>query len=288
MPKLNEIVEYVSIYFVTGDAPKEWGRNAIKDPAAGGWSNAFIIRKEGFQPKIFVPYTVQAWSVPPDCYELARVRDVIKPLDSVWMKDCIERNYINRQGLGIPMDKEAAGLVIEALGFELPDMFKTEEAEKPAKERKVKPKSAVREARAGLISIATISDELKLLPRIARGFLRDANIQKPDIGWCGDNDWAETIRAVLRKAIEAKSSVEKKGGDKPKVQAKDAVRKVPDKPSKKVSKVKPKPVPVEKGKVQSKKGQPKILDKARGHSDTKKMSGVRNAAKAPVKKKKGG
>ena len=209
MAKLNDEVEYTSIYFIMGEAPKDWGRNAISDPPSGGWSNAFIIRKVGFQPKIFLPYTVQAWSVPPTCYELERTREPLKPVDPVWMKDCIERNFISRQGLGIPMDKDAAAAVIQSLGFEVPEMFAPEEADKPVKQKREKPKSVVREARAGLISVAQIAEELSILPRVARWYLRDLKVEKPSHGWAGDETWASVIRESLKVAMKVEKKTKK-------------------------------------------------------------------------------
>jgi hypothetical protein len=263
MVKLSDTVEYVSIYFVMGETPQGWTRNDIKDPPSNGWSNAFIIRQPGFLPKVFLSYTVQSWVVSPQCYELERFRDPIKPLNPVWMKDSIERAYLSRKGSGVPMDTEAAGLVIQSMGFEIPDMFKPEVAEKPVKEKKVKAKSGVREAREGLISVAQIAEELKILPRVARGYLRAAKIDKPEgVGWAGDAAWADMIREALKAEMSKEKPVKVKAAPKAKPEPveKPKAKKAAPKPVKKAPAPKAKPAPAKKAakkKAPVKKAAPK-------------------------------
>lgn len=262
MAKLSDTVEYVSIYFVMGDTPSGWTRNEIKDPPSGGWSNAFIIRREGFLPKIFIAYTVQSWSVRPECYELERTREPLKPINPVWMKDAIERAYLSRQNLGVPMDIEAAGQVIEAMGFEIPDMFKPEVAAKPEKVKKERTKSPVREAREGLVSVAQIAEELNILPRVARGYLRAAKIDKPAVGWAGDEAWADMIREALKAEMSKEKPVKEKPAPKAKPEPveKPKAKKAAPKPAKKAPAPKAKPAPakkVAKKKAPVKKAAPK-------------------------------
>lgn len=265
MVKIAEGIEYVSIYFVLGEAPQGWTRNAIKDPPSNGWSNAFIIRRDGFLPKIFVPYTLQSWPVPLDCYELERPRDPIKDLNKDWMLDCLTRNLRTYSKIsGHQVDPDAAIDIIKAMGFEVPEEFRPAEEVKPVKEKKVKAKSAVREAREGLISVASIAEGLKIIPRVARGYLRAAKVDKPAHGWAGDQAWADEIKAILeaemakeKKPKPAKKAVEKKPEPKKKVKIE-----VKDTPAqKKMLKAIPKPA---KKKAPAKKPATKKATKKKG------------------------
>lgn len=53
---------------------------------------------------------------------------------------------------------------------------------------------------ADVITVQSIAEELKMIPRDARQILRNAKIPKPEIGWAGDATWAAMIRDVLTKA----------------------------------------------------------------------------------------
>lgn len=243
--QIGENVQYLSIYFVMGDAPAGWTRNAIKDPPSGGWSNAFVITKEGFLPKIFVPYSLQSWPVPKECYELERTREPIKELDKPWMLDCLKRSFATYSKIGgHAIDTQAAHDVIVAMGFEeMPEEFaQVEEERKVTKKERVKAERTSKpNAREGLTTVAQIAEELKIIPRIARGYLRAAKIEKPEIGWAGDQAWADSIR----EALKAEMNKEKPVKAPPPIKAKA---------------VKPKPEPVSK--VSAKKATPKASKKA--------------------------
>jgi len=269
MAKVSDTIDYVSIYFVMGEAPQGWTRNAIKDPASGGWSNAFIIRREGYMPKIFVPYSLQSWSVPEDCYELERTREPIKELDKPWMLDCLVRNLRTYSKIsGHTVDVDAAIHLIEAMGFEVPPEFVPQEEEKPVKEKKAKAKSPVREARTGLTSVAQIAEELGIVPRVARGYLRAAKIDKPAVGWAGDQAWADMIREALKAEMSKEKPVKVKA--EPKAKPEPA-------PKAKAKKAAPKPV--------KKAPAPAPKAKAAKKPAPKKPAPVKKAAKAAPKKK---
>lgn len=236
--RISDEIEFLSIYFVVGDTPKEWTRNAIKDPPSGGWSNAFVIRNEGFLPKVFIPYTLQSWSVPKECYELERTREVLKPVDGPWMLDCLIRNEVTYGKLpGANLDRAAAAQVIEALGFEVPPQFLPEDAVPTKKERKAKEKQPRVDKREGLVSVATIAQELGIIPRVARGYLRAAKIDKPAVGWAGDQAWADMIREALKAEMSKEKPVKVKPAPKakPEPAKKVKAKKAAPKPAKKAA-----------------------------------------------------
>lgn len=271
--RISDDIEYLSIYFILGESPKGWTPNAIKDPPANGWSNAFVLREEGFLPRIFIPYSLQSWPVAKECYELERTREPIKAPDPVWMQDCMMRAYNSRKGMSgvAEMDLVSAGKIIGALGFEVPVEFQPEGEQATKKERKAREKVSKPNAREGLTSVAQIAEELKIEPRVARGYLRGAKVEKPEVGWAGDAAWAAQIKAT----IEAEMAKEKKPAPKAKSEKPKVVSKVK---SKVVSKVVSKPVkkaPTPKAKT-GKKLPPVILPK-------KKVA--ERVTKKPAKKK---
>jgi hypothetical protein len=269
--RISDEVEFLSIYFIMGDSPQGWTRNAIKDPPAGGWSNAYVIHKSGFLPKIFVPYTLQSWPVPKECYELERTREPLKVPEPVWVQDQLIRSFNSRQKLGVPMDLEAAGDVCKALGFEVPVEFKPADAEPvPAKERKAKERAAKPDSRAGLVTVASIALELGIVPRIARGYLRDLKVPKPEVGWAGDQAWADDIKAKLQAEMNKEKKAKPAPKAKPEPEKKVKVKKVAPKPVKKapapapkVSARKPVPKKAPAKKASVKKTAPKKKARAR-------------------------
>lgn len=76
------------------------------------------------------------------------------------------------------------------------------EQQKPKnkKERKSRP------PKDGHVSIADICTDLKCIPRVARGILRDAKMEKPDGGWSwpkGHKD-IDKVRTIITKGLKAK------------------------------------------------------------------------------------
>ena len=57
---------------------------------------------------------------------------------------------------------------------------------------------APRPSKDGLVTIATIAQDIGLDPREARAALRALKIEKPDAGWAWPSDEAEKIKEQLR------------------------------------------------------------------------------------------
>lgn len=56
----------------------------------------------------------------------------------------------------------------------------------PASTPRPKKERVPRPSKEGLITISQIAEEMKMLPREARGVLRDSDYKKPDAGWAWD------------------------------------------------------------------------------------------------------
>jgi colicin import membrane protein len=87
----------------------------------------------------------------------------------------------------------------------------TQERRAKAKGREEKTKS-IRLAREGLITVASIAQEYNLIPRVARGLLRDAKLKKPEHGWAYPKNDPELVqvRDVLKAGVVAKPKAEPK------------------------------------------------------------------------------
>jgi hypothetical protein len=85
-----------------------------------------------------------------------------------------------------------------------------------------------RRSAPGTITVQSIAEELKMLPRDARAALRAAKEPKPEIGWAGDETWAAHIREVLSKA-PAKGARKSSGEARP-PRGKRAAKREPLKP----------------------------------------------------------
>lgn len=91
-------------------------------------------------------------------------------------------------------------------------------APKPVKEAKPERAPKVK----GEITVADIAKKLGMLPRIARGILRDKKIAKPAHGWSGDKAWGEMIEKEL-KDVPVKSPGKAKKVKPPKINPDDTV-----------------------------------------------------------------
>lgn len=60
------------------------------------------------------------------------------------------------------------------------------------------PRHVPRPSKDGLVTIATIAQDIDLDPREARAALRSLKISKPDAGWAWPSDEAEKIKEQLR------------------------------------------------------------------------------------------
>lgn len=198
-------VQYVQIYFISGDAPKEWGRNSIKD-GPSGWSNCFVIRRPGKPTRIFIPYSCEGWEVPDDCYELAKTKNTGNVLEPVWMFGCIVRAFDGRKRNGLTFDADSACDVLRYMGMTPPGNMTPETALPVVAPTRVQDAPSRRDVRAGLRDVASICAGLAITPRQARGYLRNAKVEKPENGWVGDDKWA----AMIEKTIKAEMAKEAK------------------------------------------------------------------------------
>jgi hypothetical protein len=71
-------------------------------------------------------------------------------------------------------------------------------SDKPAREKKEKKPKV---DKTGLVTISQIAEELKVIPREARGVLRSNAVPKPDAGWAWPPAEADAIRKMVKKAL---------------------------------------------------------------------------------------
>lgn len=90
----------------------------------------------------------------------------------------------------------------DRMNRELP---RTDEGGNVVKPERVKKEPVERKPkvdRTDKITVQQLAEEAGIDPRDARAALRKAKIAKPDGGWLGDEEWAKTIRPVLKAAAK--------------------------------------------------------------------------------------
>lgn len=190
---ITQDVRYGRIYFINGPAPKHYSvRNDISD-GPSGWAMAYVVPG----PHIFVPSTGEGWDVDENCLELQEILDPVEELNYPEMADRVRRAVNTRKSHGLPHDLDGANIVLKALGADPLEDDRVQPEKKPAKQAKT-PKAS----REGLKTIKDVEKETGLKGRIIRGFLRQAGMKKPDIGWAGDEKWYKEVLKVVEETRE--------------------------------------------------------------------------------------
>lgn len=119
MTELADGVEWLHVYWVRGDTPRGRQRNAVKDPPCSGWQHAVVLRGPK-RSTIFCPYTLEGFTVPNDCAELAGAVQSRDPADAESVARRIRDKWNECQELGWARDYDTAALVLRRLGSEVP------------------------------------------------------------------------------------------------------------------------------------------------------------------------
>lgn len=190
-------IAYKNLYFVNGPTPQGWARNDIKD-GPNGWCNAFVIREQGQMTRVFIPYSCEGWEVDDECFELQKVKEPQHEISKTWMFSCIVRAFDGRKRHGLPTDNRSACDVITWLGMTPPGNMRPETALTIATPTITPDKVSLRASRTGLLTINDACAGLAITPRQARGYLRNAGVQKPAPGWVGDQKWIDSITKTIK------------------------------------------------------------------------------------------
>lgn len=111
------------------------------------------------------------------------------------------------------------GMTVEEWEAHLKSKEEAKAAEKASRESNKAeraPRESKKRLREGKVSVAQIAQEMGILPRVARGMLRDAEWKKPEGGWVYDPTDTKSIDAV--KALLAAGPKKEKKKEAPKVE----------------------------------------------------------------------
>lgn len=114
-----EDLEWIHVYYVCGSSPKgSVHRYDVSDPPCSGWQHALLIPGVK-RATLFCPFTLQAYSVRPNCAEVATAREP-KDFPRDYVVGLIHEKWAEMQARGWARDYDTAALVLRRLGAEVP------------------------------------------------------------------------------------------------------------------------------------------------------------------------
>jgi len=228
---MSGVVTYERIWWCMGPIPStmrsRWPQDVV-DPPTSGWGHALVYRPNRSDAKyaqVFDPSNGWGRDVALESMEL----NGSKPVD-VWDEKKVVARMLriaeSNDRLGVGMSYGKLNFFLEKLGAQPYVRINAqgedeEESDKPAKAaREPKP-----DARAGLITAQDIAAKLGVEPRILRDACRKLKIEKPALGWCGSQAWADDIEKRVRAFLAQPATDDRKTKPEPEQPAKGGPKK---------------------------------------------------------------
>lgn len=227
---MTGVVTHERIWWCMGPVPQtmrtRWPQDVV-DPPSSGWHAVLVYRPNRSDAKfaqVFDPATGWGRDVALESMELNGSKPYAE-FDEAKMVARIQRVCATNDKLGVGMSYGKANFFLEKLGAQpyvrinaASDEEEGERKEKAPKEPKVDP-------RAGMVTAGDIAAKLGVEPRILRDACRKLKIEKPALGWCGSQAWADDIEKRVRAFLAQPATDDRKTKALPEQPAKGGPKK---------------------------------------------------------------
>lgn len=207
---MTGVVTYERVWWCMGPIPQtmrtRWPQD-VTDPPTSGWGQVLVYRPNRSDAKyaqVFDPSTGWGRDVALESMELNSSKP-INDWDEAKMVARMMRIATSNDRLGVGMSYGKLNFFLEKMGAEPFKREREEEEAERAEKTPKAPKEPKVDARAGLVQAADIATKLGIEARDLRNICRKLKIEKPALGWCGSQAWADDIEKRARAFLAAEA-----------------------------------------------------------------------------------